>query len=626
MQNPTNDSETVSSETFNEIVEGIEKANELMGPSERDLESDDTISCDGSDEEDNRPPILAADVEEMMKKVMRDILISSSAPEGMEKDFRRMAFTSVDEEPKKSIWIYPAYANEPYCNIEISKDSSVEWMRQSIEKDLGIKDPASRISFYFYDANKKQHIIPLNSLSIFAFETIKEDEVSIRIQARDAQAFSAQKGDPWHDDVYFDSYAWMHIHWEMLSDYKRCSAYYDAIQRFKEDIAGKVILDVGCGTGILSVYCARAGAKKVYAIEASSIFMQAESFIKENGVEDIVELIHGKVEEVVLPIKEVDVIVSEWMGYFLLCESMLETVIFARDKWLKKDGLMFPQEANLYLAPVHYDDYYKKRVSFFDTLVDGVEIKSLKHAAIEEFTTKTLRCYDLPPSDILCQPITLKTIDCNTVSVHDCRKTYKPFSFKIGTDQWILFEWKYSPQKTAKPTGKPVVLACSADGWIHHEMSYQDDVWRVALNFQPGTYQYKFIVNGEWVIDVAKPNETDNLGNINVINNILTVTPRTEHVFNGFGAWFNVVFRGSDKNKEPIILTTDPRIGYQTHWKQDVCLYRKNLPIPQDRDINGIVKIEQMGDYKRHFAITISPSERAILRDEKCFPEQEWTF
>lgn len=66
--------------------------------------------------------------------------------------------------------------------------------------------------------------------------------------------------------------------------------------------------------------------------------MQAENFIRENGVDDIVELIHGKVEEVVLPVKEVDVIVSEWMGYFLLCESMLETVIFARDKWYDKQG------------------------------------------------------------------------------------------------------------------------------------------------------------------------------------------------------------------------------------------------------------------------------------------------
>jgi hypothetical protein len=152
---------------------------------------------------------------------------------------------------------------------------------------------------------------------------------------------------------------------------------------------------------------------------------------------------------------------------------------------------------------------------------------------------------------------------------------------------------------------------------------FVDEVWRVALLFKPGVYQYKFVINGEWMTDKAKALETDSFGNI---NNILTVTKRTTNVFNGFGAFFNVVFRGSDESKPPVVLTTDPRIGYQTHWKQDVCMYRSNIPVPADNEISGIVKIEQMGDYKRHFSIIISPSERSILRDEKCFPEQEWTF
>jgi len=122
----TNNNEHISSEKFDKIVKDIEKANELMGPSARDFDSDETNSCDDSDDVNTLPPILAADVEEMMKKVMRDILIASNVPEEVDKDFRRVAFTSVDDEPKKSIWIYPAYANEPYCNIEISRDSSVE--------------------------------------------------------------------------------------------------------------------------------------------------------------------------------------------------------------------------------------------------------------------------------------------------------------------------------------------------------------------------------------------------------------------------------------------------------------------------------------------------------------------
>lgn len=48
----------------------------------------------------------------------------------------------------------------------------------------------------------------------------------------------------------------------------------------------------------------------------------------------VITLIQGKIEEVQLPVKQVDVIISEWMGYCLFYESMLSTVMCARDKWL----------------------------------------------------------------------------------------------------------------------------------------------------------------------------------------------------------------------------------------------------------------------------------------------------
>jgi hypothetical protein len=48
----------------------------------------------------------------------------------------------------------------------------------------------------------------------------------------------------------------------------------------------------------------------------------------------VITLIHGKVEEVELPVEKVDILISEWMGYFLFYESMLDTVLYARDKWL----------------------------------------------------------------------------------------------------------------------------------------------------------------------------------------------------------------------------------------------------------------------------------------------------
>jgi protein arginine N-methyltransferase 1 len=97
-------------------------------------------------------------------------------------------------------------------------------------------------------------------------------------------------------------------------------------------------LDIGCGTGILSIFASRAGAKHVYGIEFADIANYAEKVIEVNKLSDKITIIKAKVEEAVLPVDQVDIIISEWMGYFLLYESMLDTVLFARDKWLKKDG------------------------------------------------------------------------------------------------------------------------------------------------------------------------------------------------------------------------------------------------------------------------------------------------
>ena len=64
----------------------------------------------------------------------------------------------------------------------------------------------------------------------------------------------------------------------------------------------KVVLDVGCGTGILSMFAAKAGAAKVIGVDMSSIVDYAKKIVEDNGLSDTVTIIRGKVEEIELPV------------------------------------------------------------------------------------------------------------------------------------------------------------------------------------------------------------------------------------------------------------------------------------------------------------------------------------
>jgi protein arginine N-methyltransferase 1 len=115
-------------------------------------------------------------------------------------------------------------------------------------------------------------------------------------------------------DYYFDSYSHFSIHEEMLKDKVRTLAYKNAILKNKHLFSDKIVLDVGAGTGILSIFAAKAGAKHVYAIEKANIAKHSKNIIASNGFSEKITIIQGKVEEVKLPVEKVDIIISEWMG------------------------------------------------------------------------------------------------------------------------------------------------------------------------------------------------------------------------------------------------------------------------------------------------------------------------
>lgn len=214
-------------------------------------------------------------------------------------------------------------------------------------------------------------------------------------------------------DYYFDSYSYMDIHQEMLSDAARTEAYRDSIIQNKHLFKGKVVMDIGCGTGILSMFAAQAGAKHVYAVEMADVHKVARKIVKANGFSDKITILHGKVEEVKLPVDQVDIIVSEWMGYLLLFEGMFDSVLWARDRYLAPNGMLFPDRATILLAGLDDLKFNTEKREFYDSQY-GVQLRAVKPFALVEPMVDTIN-----PDAIVTDTAVIADIDLMTCSIKE---------------------------------------------------------------------------------------------------------------------------------------------------------------------------------------------------------------
>lgn len=207
----------------------------------------------------------------------------------------------------------------------------------------------------------------------------------------------------------------------MLNDRPRQDAYRTAIHSNRELFAGKTVLDVGAGTGILSIFCAQAGASKVYAVEASNIAQLAREIVRDNGFENVIEVHQTKIEDFQLKAdtsagenqRQIDIIVSEWMGFYLMHEGMLDSVLFAREKFLKSTGTMFPQTAAILVAPCAVPSLFDDWTQF-----DGVKMQAFA-AALREQKSMKPEIMLTPTENLLHNGTVMAWFDLNEVTTAD---------------------------------------------------------------------------------------------------------------------------------------------------------------------------------------------------------------
>jgi protein arginine N-methyltransferase 6 len=213
-------------------------------------------------------------------------------------------------------------------------------------------------------------------------------------------------------------YGALSVHRWMLRDNVRNEAYRRAIANLVKP--GHVVLDMGAGTGILSIFAAAAGARKVYAVERTSIADVARRVIASNEYADRIEVLQSDLENVDLP-EKVDVLVSEWMGGFGVDENILAPLVMARDRWLKPGGKIVPGRVTAMIAPATIPDF-DDSIEHWRSRPNGVDMSVIADLTTQEtFHTQTY----LTPDALVAPAQVMWSHDPYTCSLAEADQSFK---------------------------------------------------------------------------------------------------------------------------------------------------------------------------------------------------------
>ena len=213
---------------------------------------------------------------------------------------------------------------------------------------------------------------------------------------------------------YRMSYRDVAMHKVMLQDVVRTDAYQQSINNVVN--SEQSVLDFGCGTGVLSMFAAQAGANKVIAVDRSPFIATAKNIAIKNGFDNI-DFYYDDHQSLQLN-EKVDVIVSEWMGHCLFYEAMLEPLLTIRDRYLAKDGVMIPAEVSLHAGLVCDEDLLED-LSFLRDKPYDLDFSAIAHVPFQQTDLVTL-----DPESLLEGSAHLGSLKMNTVSKADTPRVF----------------------------------------------------------------------------------------------------------------------------------------------------------------------------------------------------------
>jgi len=154
----------------------------------------------------------------------------------------------------------------------------------------------------------------------------------------------------------------------------------------------------------------------------------SRKIITQNGYADCVTVLEGQASDVQLPNGVLaDVLISEWMGFYLLHESMLEAVVTARDRLLCSGGVVFPSTATLYACPVSLKEYCAQNFDFWQDIC-GFDFSEAA-SVMRQKCLMSPEVMSLSEKSLLAEPQQLLSIDLQYVSADDVRTVMASLDF-----------------------------------------------------------------------------------------------------------------------------------------------------------------------------------------------------
>ena len=178
-----------------------------------------------------------------------------------------------------------------------------------------------------------------------------------------------------------DPFSRARTHEALVGDRVRMRAYREAIEAAVRP--GDVVLDLGCGSGILSLMAARAGARKVYAVDRAAVLDDARETARRNKLDGRIEFIDSAFDALVLP-EPADLVVHELIGSRFWDEGLLDAIAQARGRHLARGGRLLPFRIDVFLAPTSHVSELERSLEFWKRKQQGFDLGAFGRLAFAQ--------------------------------------------------------------------------------------------------------------------------------------------------------------------------------------------------------------------------------------------------